>query len=1823
MKVTYKVRKKFVRLTAWGLLGNMLLNLLTPTIAWALTGGPSQPEVQSFTPAGTAEMVDLFSGDFNYNIPLLDVGGYPINLSYNSGVTMDQEASWAGLGWNVNLGTINRSVRGIPDDFKGDPVSKTFNLKRNDTYGVSGGVSLEFFGLKTDDFNASLGVGLSYNNYNGYGFDVNVRPSITVGNPAKSPLVAGLGLSAGSESGVGISPSVSYEVKSKEKETQDSRVVGNIGVGASFNSRAGLRALTVSGNGGSQSVKMTNTKEGGAYLSMSNNGGSSISFANTTYTPQISSPMTSVGLNFSATLGAELIGAHGNLNLSGYYSTQFLATKHNTLPAFGYLHAQEAESNFSQRALLDFNREKDGGFTKTTPNLPLTNFTYDIYSVAGQGVGGMYRPFRGDIGTVYDSYTTTTGSSTDLPGLEFGGGNAVHIGANFTVVTNDGHSGRWVRNNKAGKALSFRKSSEQLDKEYESVYFKQAGEKTAESDEALFNSTGGFDPVRVALGSAFQGEAKAELVREKLDNTATTLPMSDDFNQRTERQPRNQAISYLNGEEASRMALEPTIRSYTIGQFGMDDQGRYNSITEIDRAASHPAHHVSEMSVLRPDGVRYIYGIPTYNHLQQEVSFAVGSKNANCATGLVSYTEKEASTNNESGLDHYYDKVETPAHATAYLLTAIISPDYVDLTGDGPSEDDYGSYTKINYSQSTDDYQWRVPYQQDRANYSEGLKSDKQDQKGSYLYGKKDLWYVHSMETKTHVAEFHVSDRQDGYGVVGERGGAKLGAETAQTMQKLDKIVLYAKPDRQHRQAAAEPIKTVHFRYDYSLCPAVPNNINTIQSTSKKSTGKLTLKEVYFTYGKSVRGKLSPYRFRYENDNPSYNLKGYDRWGNFKASEQGRSCGTLEKTTAEFPYAIQDKALADRNATAWHLTQIGLPSGGTIDVDFESDDYAYVQDREAMQMFTVTATGANADASPTSGEGSTAALMDKDHNNYLYLFFRLQENVTAASRSEADYLVKKRYVRDIKDDNLYFKFFTDLSGQSDYEFVPGYTKIEDAGAAKASGNTYTHGYIKLKAVDLRTNGGGDEVNPISKSAWQFLRLYRPRLAYGNDEPSGNAVVDILKAIYTTGEQIVQFAEGFNRSLRNDHYGKTFVKNKSMIRLYNPTHTKYGGGSRVKQVAMSDAWGDMSSDPDEQNFAYGQVYDYTTSIRDEDGAERMISSGVAAYEPILGGEENPFRQPVAFGENRFLAPSDKYYMEEPFGEMFFPGASVGYSNVMVRNIQHADVKRHATGSTVHEFYTAKDFPTITRRTKLDAKHYNPNPLLQLLKVDVREYMTASQGYAIELNDMHGKPKAQWVYAEDQAEPISGMEYHYQTDAKNPKRLNNTVTTISKHTGAAGTRIQQQNVGVDFDMVADMREQSNLTVASGMEGNLDAFLAIIAPVTVPMVFPKFSQEEVRFRSAVTTKVIQRYGLIDRVVAHDLGASVTTSNRLYDAETGEVLLTETQNQFDDPIFSFTYPAHWGYEGMGMAYQNIGLTLTDVQAGSISNAQSYFVPGDELIMHQQDEIFRAWVTQVNANSIVLKDRAGELISGPIDYLKVIRSGRRNQQTTPIGSVTSLQNPLQDTNGDQTADALLFQEVLNAEAIEFNDWWKQFCQCGFDPDETFNEYFRGKRGNWRAKRSYLYLTAREQNRRNDNPSVREDGSYQMFNPFWRPTGSQGDWQKNPAGWTSTSAVTTYSPYGFELENRDALGRYSSAVYGYNNTLPTAVANNARYRETAFDGFEDYNFGDCDEDHFSYRIDKENISDQESHSGRRSIKVAAGESISVGKVIIACEEEQE
>ena len=64
---------KYLKPVAVFLAFNLIAEISFPTLCYALTGGPSQPEMESFEPVGTTDMVDLFTGDFNYNIPQLEL----------------------------------------------------------------------------------------------------------------------------------------------------------------------------------------------------------------------------------------------------------------------------------------------------------------------------------------------------------------------------------------------------------------------------------------------------------------------------------------------------------------------------------------------------------------------------------------------------------------------------------------------------------------------------------------------------------------------------------------------------------------------------------------------------------------------------------------------------------------------------------------------------------------------------------------------------------------------------------------------------------------------------------------------------------------------------------------------------------------------------------------------------------------------------------------------------------------------------------------------------------------------------------------------------------------------------------------------------------------------------------------------------------------------------------------------------------------------------------------------------------------------------------------------------------------------------------------------------------------------------------------------------------------------------------------------------------------------------------------------------------------------------------------------------------------------
>lgn len=1573
-----KVIRRFKKTLACFFLFLMGAEMMVPNAAYALTSGPVQPEMKGFEPAGTSDMVDLFTGDFTYNIPLLDVGGYPINISYHSGSGMDDEASWVGLGWSLNPGVMSRQVRGLPDDFNGDVVMKEFNMRGDTTYGVNTSVKAEVIGIPGLKGNVGVKVGIYKNNYRGIGAEFGINPGINAGFGSGGSLTANLNLNANSQSGVDISPRVTVGMMQDNIASMEADA--SLSVGLSYNSRSGLKGMTLSDSWGIKQKISSRASlgTGGGFSSF-------IDFASEPVSPSIKMPWSSASFSLSVDVGGAFSLLYFGGGLEGHHSTRNLATKMREMKAYGFMHAEHGKDD--QEALMDFNREKDQPFYPTSPYLAVPVITNDLFVASSQEGTRQFRPYKGSTGIFFDSHTQNSNNVSSV-GIELGfGPGAFQAGGDYYRQEIREESGKWEENNQYRNVGDF-KGYDSVAPVYESYYFKQTGEKT-QAAEAFDNALGSTEPVAVNVQTIPDNAVTTrELVAPHSKKTAANM-------HRAKRDKRNNLMQGLNAMEALSGSLDKQIQHYPLNQLVLKNcAGGYpQQISRLAHAGRR--HHLSELTVTAEDGKRMIYGIPVYNRVQREVSFSVDARQsantANLVTGLVAYdTAKDNTILNRRGKDWYFNRESMPAYAHSYLLTAILSPDYRDVTGDGITEDDLGTAVKFNYTRYHRNYRWRTPYEKGKANYNENHISDPEDDKANYVYGEKEIWYLHSIESKTMMAQFILNTaRRDALGVLSENGGP----DPACKMAALKEIRLYSKSDIRLNGSNAVPVKTIHFRYSYKLCRELPN--------SRDNAGKLTLDSLYTTYGTNTRGQLNPYVFGYDTTaTNTYGLRQFDRWGTYK----NRASNPHGLSNSEYPYSLRDTAAANRNASLWQINSIRLPTGGEIKVKYESDDYAYVQDKRAMQMCAIKGIGAI---------GDSIDIHEKDK-----LFVELP--VPVANEAE----LRKRYFEGIK--KLFIKFNVDLDNKYHYEYVPGYVDISDASISLVNSG--------MAQITLPKYNG--KYNPIAKMAWQMLRLDLPKYAYpfydNSSSGSSDAATAIRSLIGAIG-MVKELWQSFDETAVRKKFGNRVRLSRSMVRLNNPDYKKTGGGCRVKEVRMYDNWPGMTDVSDATLAYYGQEYDYTTTEIMADGSEAVVSSGVASYEPMIGNDENPFRQPVDYAQRIPLGLTNYFFMEEPICESYFPNPQVGYSKVTIRQLEQGEEYTRA-GSSVSEFYTARDFPTIVSQVKLPVKRFGTRNILGLLKVRLNNSMAASQGYCVRVNDMHGKPKVTADY-DKAGQMISSVRYQYRTE--NPdapvKKLRNNVRLLQPdNTVAEGI------IGRDIEMFTDMRQE--LTSNSNISARLSFGAQVYIFFALGFVFPGIGpNEDIKmFRSTSSIKLIQETGILEKVIKMQDGSTISTENVLWDSETGDVLLTKVQNEFGDPVYNLSYPAHWAYDGMGPAYKNAGILFSGFTSnvyGIITtpgNPRDYFAAGDELMNIRTGK--RAWIIEgpevINRMRVI--DETGNHVEIRNSEMMVLRSGRRNMAGAGVGMIASLQDPVK--NGK--LDISVATKILNSRFTTYKDEW-------------------------------------------------------------------------------------------------------------------------------------------------------------------------------------------
>lgn len=1590
------------RLISFFLLFTMVFQMLPSGVALALTSGPSQPEVQSFQPVGASDLVDLFSGDFSYNIPLFELpgpnGGYPFNLAYQAGISTDQEASWVGLGWNLQPGAINRQMRGLPDEFDGtDQIETKMSMAPNVTVGIGLGATVELFGAD----GLSLGIGFTayQNNYKGAGYSIDGSLGFSKSSTSGNTTGIGLNFSLDGDEGISLSPSLSLASKNV-----------NFGLGLGYQSKEGLTGISIdAGIDRRWSVKNQYGQEKNKRFSIG--GGTSLSFTHPGYTPQITTPMHNSSLSATLKAGGAWWGIFGAPYVTGFYNEQRLATDKRWIPApaFGYLHYHK--SNGVSTALMDVNREKDGIVTSTSPNLPIPSLTYDIYSVTGQGISGMYRPFRNDYGVARDQ-TMISESNGGSAGIDFGPA-LTHAGANLSINYARSASGVW--NNPMTARTAF--AGDETGNLYEAAYFKLHGESTIAQKKS--ENLGGERAVRVKLTP---GNASPDATTQMEVNGREPSFEMPAVNKGMPRQERNQPIQPFTNQQIMN-GTNGMLPHFNI-RF-LDENG-----TESDFVRSgFPLHHTAAFTSTTTEGLRYNYGIPAYNHKQEEIVFSAlkGPSDVNRVSIIPSSTpgipaDDEPRYDIQTSHEKYLKRVKTPPYAHSYLLTSILGPDYVDVTGDGVTPDDLGYWVKFTYQRTatqSNPFKWRDPFS--KAHLNEGWKSDPRDDKGSFVYGEKEIWYLRKAETKSHIATFTMSVRDDGKGVAQKLQNTDA---TGQSLRKLDRITLYTR-----FAGETKPIKVVRFAYDYSLCPAT---FNSSVTDGNPLGGKLTLKKLWFEYGGSQRGSFNPYVFHYPTStgNPAYGVVRSDRWGTYKPDNSVVS-------NFDFPYTGQDparKSDIDQYAAAWSLQRIDLPSGGTILINYEADDYGYVQHKQAMQMVEVI--------KPDDPVAPTFNLSDGN----LKVRFKLEKPIDKTVVTDAPTWQTnevKKYL-DLSTP-LYFKFMMALrtSTENANEYISGYVDINEGAQMKLEldgSNRYVYGSFHVKAER--------GFNPFSLRAWQHLRTNQPELANpgGKLQPTTSAS-DQIKQIQSTGSifgQIKNMFTGFNTGCANRGWGRQVSVGKSWIRLKSPDKIKYGGGLRVKQVTIKDNW------QNDEEGVYGQVYEYTTQENGE-----TISSGVASYEPFIGGDENALRYAKRYTESVPLRATNNLFFEYPVNESHYPGAQVGYSKVTVTSLASAalagktlaegqsvfpsgtGVGYGTSGQTIHEFYTARDFPVITDETDKDNRPYRlsvPVPFIGSITISK---LTASQGYSIVTNDMHGKPKKVSTYRQSKSgaiepEPISWVKYNYASSSRyyQQERVNvlqnqfvdSDDGTLRLATATDNSTVTRYALGQEVDFFTDMRQFEDNAYTGGVRVNVDVlfFFFFTLPAFVP--WPSASMTENQLRTTVTNKTIYKSGVLESVEAYDGGSLVKTKNEKWDKQTGAVVLTSVNNNFDAPVFSYNILAHRQYQGMGAACQNIGLTYTAINVQAVPNQANYYqlvvketLPEGSLFAGDEVLLYANTTTPSSplARAVYVGDNTGtpkwyceQLLTATSYKVMIVRSGYRNQLSVAAGSISGLEDP-------------------------------------------------------------------------------------------------------------------------------------------------------------------------------------------------------------------------
>ena len=620
---------------------------------------------------------------------------------------------------------------------------------------------------------------------------------------------------------------------------------------------------------------------------------------------------------------------------------------------------------------------------------------------------------------------------------------------------------------------------------------------------------------------------------------------------------------------------------------------------------------------------------------------------------------------------------------------------------------------------------------------------------------------------------------------------------------------------------------------------------------------------------------------------------------------------------------------------------------------------------------------------------------------------------------------------------------------------------------------------------------------------------------------------------------------------------------SYIKL--PTfHAKRGGGIRVKRLLTYNEGIESG-----EESLYGTEYIYKM----EDGS----SSGIATFEPNSNRIENPkvailprLKQKLF---NKLMSGRDKKFQEGPIGENLYPAASVGHQRVIAKNIHTGKSK---TGFAVNTYFTCKDYPSVTyESTEIHEKPNQQTAHYRKTKINLplglfnykKDNAWITQGYLFKINDLHGKMESVKTYGGEIDSELPLVSSIYNGLLSSTVNEYSHIDSLHKSIKMDGNRhfVLNDNYrpGEEEDITLYMGKVEESTNDFSLEMDLNIWLQV-PPLFSIGFSPSISLQETQLSQHVTCRVLRRNSMLKKVTSYADGMESITEYLAYDDNTGNPILTKTNDQFeghgnkfndadrlyndsadeeDHAYYSFNIPASWVYPEMGQM-------ATDLSKWNMLNS--------------------------NAGSV------STYMSNPLDKFDV--TGKWDPYSNQIDKVIAASSV--EYRKDRFVDAGL-TDVTNTQSIDITgvkDEYKAVTGVdGFTNDHLveMNRFFY-------PVASYTFLS--EIVSANSN-TIYEGGVIDGFSFFDWNEGAVPAISNALTGWKYATQITKYSPHGQALEELNILDIPSAVKFGYGKLLPSIVASNSDYETIAF---EDFEFGN------NFITDETTA-----HTGKRSINYTA------------------